>query len=172
MVLDILSEYKAKATFFCIGQNIQMYQEIFERVINDGHTVGNHTFHHLNGWRSSKEDYLTNANQCHEIIETKFTGPAYGSLFRPPYGKLTPAGYSAIKKRYKIVMWDVLTRDWEINRSPESCFSRIKRKAGPGSIVVFHDSIKAKARMLPALEMTLKHFSGLGYKFESLEKYI
>lgn len=171
-VLDLLAAAGAKATFFCIGRNILKHPEIFQRIINEGHLVGNHTLDHLNGWRSTKEDYLSNAEQCNEIIEGKSLAPASFLLFRPPYGKMTPAEYSAIRKRYKIVMWDVLTRDWESDRNAESCFSRVKKKAVPGSIVVFHDSIKAKTRMIPALQMTLKHFSGLGYSFESLEKYL
>lgn len=171
-VLDLLAAAGAKGTFFCIGRNIQMHPKIFQRIISEGHTIGNHTFNHLNGWRTSLETYLNNTGLCEEAMKAEIVQSGSFLLFRPPYGKFTPGQYAAIKKQYKIVMWDVLTRDWEENRSAESCFERIKKKAAPGSIIVFHDSIKAKTRMIPALQMTLKHFSGLGYSFESLEKYL
>lgn len=170
-VLDLLSDAGAKATFFCIGQNIQKHPKIFQRIISEGHMAGNHTFNHLNGWRTSRKSYLDNAEECRDKMIAENGKLVSFSLFRPPYGKLKPAQYFAIRKQYKIVMWDVLTRDWEENRSPDSCFQRIKFKVVPGSIIVFHDSIKAKTRMIPALQMTLKHFSELGYSFESLEKY-
>ncbi len=171
-VLDMLSVGKAKATFFCVGQNILKNPEIFKQIINEGHAVGNHTFNHLNGWRTSRNTYLHNAEMCRDRMVAENMQLDSFSLFRPPYGKLTATQYLAIRKQYSIVMWDVLTRDWEENESPESCFNRIKNKAVPGSIIVFHDSIKAKSRMLPALQMTIKHFTELGYKFESLGKYI
>ena len=170
-MLDMLSLENAKATFFCIGQNIQKNPEIFKRIISEGHAVGNHTFNHLNGWRTTTEEYLNNTDRCQESMQAEFNKTASLSLFRPPYGKFTPAQYAALRKQYKIIMWDVLTRDWEENRKPQSCFDRIIRKASSGSIIVFHDSIKAKTRMLPALQLTLRHFSELGFSFESLENY-
>lgn len=169
-VLDLLAKNKACATFFCIGENIQKHPAIFDRIISEGHAIGNHTFNHLNGWHTAKSVYAHNAEQCSDSIDPKLQVPSI--LFRPPYGKMTPGQYWWIRKRYKIIMWDVLTRDWESGRSPESCFKRIKDKAANGSIVVFHDSIKAKSRMIPALQMTLKHYFEQGYTFESLAKYI
>lgn len=164
-VLDMLSANNAKATFFCIGENVVKHPEIFRRIKQEGHAIGNHTFNHLNGWNISKKKYLENVALCDKSLHD------VQSFFRPPYGKLRPGQYSALKKKYKIVMWDVLTRDWERDRDADSCFNRILKRADSGSIVVFHDSIKARDRMLPALEMTLEHFVKSGFRFESLEKY-
>jgi len=168
-VLALLDKYNAKATFFCIGDNVIKHKEILKDIIERGHTTGNHTFHHLNGWKSSKDAYLENTILCAKAMQLTNTGGR--SLFRPPYGKIRLVQYYALKDDYKIVLWGVLTRDWEKERTAESCFERVKRKAKPGSIIVFHDSIKAKERMLPALEKTLKHYSSLGFRFESLEKF-
>ena len=170
-VLDTLALYNAKATFFCIGENMQRHPEIFSRLVREGHIVGNHTYQHLNGWRTSTNNYLQNVEMWSRISGDAGIIAPSTTLFRPPYGKLKLSQFLALKKKYKLVMWDVISRDWEQDRTADSCFERIKRKAGPGSIVVFHDSIKAKARMLPALEKTLKHFAGAGFRFESLEKY-
>jgi peptidoglycan/xylan/chitin deacetylase (PgdA/CDA1 family) len=170
-VLDMLSSYHARATFFCIGENIQNNPGIFERIIKEKHAAGNHSYHHLNGWRTPDKKYLEDITQCKKLIEppNHLNGKM---LFRPPYGKLKLSQYASLKKDYKIVMWDVLTRDWEQDRSPESCFGRIRNRAAAGSIIVFHDSIKAKARMLPALERTLKYYTESGFRFESLEKFL
>jgi peptidoglycan/xylan/chitin deacetylase (PgdA/CDA1 family) len=167
-VLALLSEYKAYATFFCIGDNIVKHQQIYNDIISAGHATGNHTFHHLNGWKHSKAAYMEDTVLCANAMQH---GNHEKRYFRPPYGKLTLVQYQALKRDYKIVLWDVLTRDWEKDRSAESCFQRVNRRARPGSIIVFHDSIKARKRMLPALEMTLKHYSALGFRFESLEKF-
>lgn len=170
-VLDLLSAYKAAATFFCIGENIQKHPEIFKRLISEGHVAGNHTYNHLNGWKTASGEYIQNVDRSEESLKSLAQPLKSRSLFRPPYGKMRLSQYSFLKRRYKIIMWDVLTRDWEQQRSPASCFERIQRKARPGSIIVFHDSIKARSRMLPALEQTLRHYSELGFRFESLKKY-
>jgi peptidoglycan/xylan/chitin deacetylase (PgdA/CDA1 family) len=168
-VLNLLSAFQAKATFFCIGDNVIKHGEIFLRILEEGHSTGNHTFHHLNGWKNSKAAYIEDTVLCDKAMQhLNHNGK---KLFRPPYGKIGLIQYLALKKDYKIVMWDTLARDWEKDRNAESCFERVKRKAAPGSIIVFHDSIKARERMLPALEMTLKHYTSLGFRFESLEKF-
>ena len=163
----MLDKYNAKATFFCIGDNVIKHREILKNIVEQGHATGNHTFHHLNGWKCSKAAYDDDTVLCAKAMEQAETDER--NLFRPPYGKIRLVQYYALKNDYKIVLWGVLTRDWEKERTAESCFERVKRKAKPGSIIVFHDSIKAKERMLPALEMTLKHYSSLGFRFESLE---
>ena len=168
-VLSLLNDFGAKATFFCIGDNVKKHQKIFEDILSHGHAIGNHTFNHLNGWRTPLKTYLENVTKCDVLLAHS---QKQTLLFRPPYGKITPSEYSSLKKVYRIVMWDVLARDWETERSADSCFKRIVKGAKPGSIVVFHDSIKAKPRMLPALQATLEHFGRLGYRFESLEKYV
>jgi peptidoglycan/xylan/chitin deacetylase (PgdA/CDA1 family) len=167
-VLVLLKRFNAKATFFCVGSNVIKHHEIFRKVIEGGHSTGNHTFHHLNGWTCNKTSYLENVVLCSKAMQPKAAGKIY---FRPPYGKLRFSQYAALKKNYKIFLWDVLTRDWESDRGAKSCFEIIKNQAKPGSIIVFHDSIKAKERMLPALEMTLEHYSSLGFRFEALEKF-
>jgi peptidoglycan/xylan/chitin deacetylase (PgdA/CDA1 family) len=171
-VLDMLQTFNAKAAFFCIGDNIRRHPGIYKRILSEGHAAGNHTFTHLNGWKASTREYTANIDRCAELQELQISAGSGYPLFRPPYGKLKPAQYTAVKRRYKIVLWDVLARDWEQDRNAESCFQRIERKARPGSIVVFHDSIKAKERMLPALERTLNHFSERGFRFESLVNYV
>ena len=167
-VLELLKKFNAKATFFCVGSNVVKHGEIYDKIIQEGHSTGNHTFHHLNGWTCNKASYLENVVLCSKAMQPN---PAGKNFFRPPYGKLRFSQYAALKKDFRIFMWDVLTRDWESDRSAKSCFERIKNKAKPGSIIVFHDSIKAKERMLPALEMTLEHYSSLGFRFEALEKF-
>lgn len=168
-VLDLLKKYNATATFFCIGSNVLRHQEIFKNIINSGHSTGNHTFHHLNGWNCKTDAYVEDTVLCAKAMQP--INHEAGNYFRPPYGKLRLSQLKALKRSYKIVLWDVLTRDWEQDRSAKSCFDRIKRKAKPGSIIVFHDSLKARERMLPALEMTLEYYSALGFRFESLEKF-
>ena len=168
-VLQLLKKFNAEATFFCIGDNVTKYKEIYQKIIEEGHTTGNHTFHHLNGWKYSKASYLENTVLCQQAMQSM--NSSLKNFFRPPYGRMRVSQYFALKKDYKIILWDVLTRDWEKDRSASACFERIKRKARPGSIIVFHDSIKAKERMLPALEMTLNHYSALGFRFSSLDKY-
>jgi peptidoglycan-N-acetylglucosamine deacetylase len=170
-VLDLLRERNAKATFFCIGENVVKHPEIFRRILNEGHAAGNHTYNHLNGWITPRETFTANAELCRAAISAAAPGAQMSVLFRPPFGKLKRGQYADIKKDYKIVLWDVLTRDWEQDRSADSCFARVSRKASPGSIVVFHDSIKAKPRMLSALEQTLEHFTRLDYRFESLANF-
>jgi len=171
-VLERLSSYQAKATFFCIGENVSRHSAIFNRIVEQGHATGNHTYNHLNGWHTNTKDYLINISRCQDTMESAIRMEAKKKLFRPPYGKLKPAQLWALRNQYKLIMWNVLPRDWEKEKSANSCFEIIKRKTKPGSIIVFHDSIKAKERMLPALEMTLEHYSALGFRFESLEKFV
>jgi peptidoglycan/xylan/chitin deacetylase (PgdA/CDA1 family) len=164
-VLQLLKKYNAKATFFCIGENIKKHPEVFKMVLDDGHSIGNHTYNHLNGWKTDSKKYLENVELCQSEIrnqksETKF--------FRPPFGRISFSQISNLKSQTSIVMWDVLSEDWKQNLSAEDCFEKVKRKAKPGSIIVFHDSLKAEKRMLPALEKTLQYFSEKGFRFQAL----
>ena len=168
-VLAILKKYNAKATFFCIGENVKTHPEIFRQVINDSHAIGNHTFNHLNGWKTNTHKYLDNIKECDEVFKSEIRNPKSEiKFFRTPYGKITLKQYSAIRKHYSIIMWDVLSQDWKDNLTAEDCFEMVKRKSKPGSIIVFHDSTKAVRRMLPALEKTLEYFSKKGFHFECL----
>ena len=178
-VLDQLKEYNAKATFFCIGKNITAHPEIFHRISEEGHTIGNHTQDHLNGWQTANAIYFENVEKCAATLssmtqKSMVTHSDEGveveekSFFRPPYGKISPAQYNQLKKHYKVVMWDVLTFDFDPKVSKEQVLGNVLKNAAPGSIIVFHDSLKAKEKVLYALPLVLEHYSKLGYTFEAL----
>ncbi len=166
--LDILKQYNAKASFFCIGSNIKKHSSIFQDIINDGHTIGNHTHNHIKGWKSKTKDYLNNIKEAQNTINSKTQN---SELFRPPYGQLKPKqGKKLIALGYKIIMWDVLSFDWDATVSPETCLNNVISNTTNGSIIVFHDSIKASKNMQYALPKVLEHFSKKGYRFKSLEE--
>lgn len=166
-ILNILKEYAAKATFFCIGKNIAKHPEIFQSILAQNHAIGNHTLNHKNGWQTNIEDYLIEAEKCQDIIDTFSSNKNH--LFRPPYGKITLSQSTRLRALgYKIVMWDVLSFDWQANLEAEDCYTKVKLNAAPGSIIVFHDSIKAANNMKFALPKTLKYFSEKGYTFKAL----
>lgn len=159
--LEMLEKYNAKATFFCIGKNVESYPNIYKSILNKGHTVGNHTYNHLKGWKISHDDYIIDTNKASTYIKS--------ALFRPPYGKLTPKqGKTLISKGYKIIMWDVLSIDWDNTISKETCLENVISKSKPGSIIVFHDSLKAAKNMKYTLPKVLDHFSDAGYNFRAL----
>lgn len=160
-VLDQLSQYQAKATFFCVGDNVRKYPEVFQQVIDEGHTVGNHTNNHLSGWSSDNLPYFHNIRQCASLVNS--------NLFRPPYGRLKPGQAQFLQRHYRIIMWDILSGDFDQKISKEQCLSNVIDRAKAGSIVVLHDSIKAKDKLYYVLPKILKHFSDLGYSFESLQ---
>jgi len=162
-VLKQLEQYNAKATFFCIGANIEKHPDIFKQINAEGHSVGNHTFNHLNASKTSFSEYVENT----ERAAVYFNKP---SLFRPPYGKLDTAKAKALSiKGYKIVMWDVLSADFDREISPEDCLSNVIKNAKNGSIVIFHDSLKAEKNLRFALPKVLKHFSENGYVFKAID---
>jgi peptidoglycan/xylan/chitin deacetylase (PgdA/CDA1 family) len=166
-VLAELKKWNAKATFFCIGKNVEANPEIFRQLHNEGHTVGNHTYEHLNGWKARDEVYFENIEKCAAVLNPKseIRNPKF---FRPPYGKLTPHQYKRIKAAYRIVMWDVLSYDFDLGIPKEKVLDNVLQNAEAGSVIVFHDSLKAKDKMLFALPKVLEHFSLQGYKFEAL----
>ncbi|WP_426095067.1 polysaccharide deacetylase family protein [Flavobacterium sp. DSR2-3-3] len=155
-VLEELKKYDLKATFFCIGENIEKHPEIFKKVIREGHAIGNHTFNHLNGWKTPTEAYIKNIKLCEEVIEKTTDYNSKSNLFRPPYGKLKTAQARAIEKLgYEIIMWDVLSADFDTTLSKEQCLNNVLSKVKPGSIIVFHDSIKAFKNLEYVLPKTL-----------------
>jgi peptidoglycan/xylan/chitin deacetylase (PgdA/CDA1 family) len=179
LVLDELKKYNARATFFCIGKNIEANADIFHRISEEGHTIGNHTQDHLNGWQTANGLYFENVERCSATLNAfgqKVLVPSHNgeidleerSFFRPPYGKISPAQYNQLKKHYKIVMWDVLTFDFDLKVTKEQVLGNVIKNATPGSIIVFHDSLKAKEKVLYALPAVLEHYSKLGYTFEAL----
>ncbi|PTT02928.1 polysaccharide deacetylase family protein [Pedobacter sp. HMWF019] len=162
-VLKTLKSFQAKATFFCIGDNITKYPEIFQRVIDQGHGIGNHTYNHLKGWKTADELYFRNFSQCQKLTAT--------NLFRPPYGRIKKSQIKEIGKCYpnmKIIMWDVLSGDFDINLAPHKCFENVIKHTVNGSVIVFHDSLKAFDRLEYALPRTLQYFHERGYTFETL----
>ena len=160
-VLDQLAQYQAKATFFCVGENVKNNPAIFSQVIEAGHTVGNHTNNHFNGWLTDNLPYFHNIRQCAQLVQS--------SLFRPPYGKLKPSQAQFLQRHYRIVMWDILSGDFDPKISKEQCLSNVIDKAKAGSIIVLHDSLKAKDKLYYVLPKVLEHFSALGYSFSSLQ---
>ena len=163
-VLNTLDQFDIKATFFCIGENVSKHPKIFKRILAAGHAVGNHTYNHLNGWKSKTNQYLDNIELCkNEIL--KFGSQPVGNLFRPPYGRITRKQIIALKD-YKIVMWDVLSVDYNRNVKPDSCLSNTIKAVRPGSIIVFHDSYKAEKNMCFALPRLIEHFIRNGYVFK------
>lgn len=165
-VMDTLATYNAKASFFCVGQNVARFPDVVRAAHAAGHTIGNHTQHHLNGWRTGRNAYLADIAACDEALVDALGQPV--QHFRPPYGKPKLNTLGVLRQRYEVVMWDVIAGDFVLDWEPERVSANVLRHAGPGSIVVLHDSEKCYARLMPALRAALDHFSGLGYAFEAL----
>jgi peptidoglycan/xylan/chitin deacetylase (PgdA/CDA1 family) len=159
-VLAQLKEFNAKATFFCIGHNISAHREIFQKVVAAGHSVGNHSHDHLKGWNTSTPKYLENVSLC----EAEIAGNSR-KLFRPPYGKVKLLQALRLRKLgYKIIMWDVLSADFDQTISPGKCLENVLGNINPGSIVIFHDSVKAAPNLRHALPHTLQFLKDNGYE--------
>ena len=161
-VLKTLKKFDVKATFFCIGDNVRKHPEIFEQIITEGHALGNHTFHHVNGWKTDNETYLYEFEKCQKLVQS--------TVFRPPYGRIKRSQISKLKKQYpdlKIVMWDVLSHDYHSGLSPKTCLNNVIKHAENGSIVVFHDSLKAQKRLEYALARALDYWIKKGYQFKT-----
>lgn len=161
-VLDRLNDFQAKATFFCVGENISKHPEVFDSVVEAGHAVGNHTYNHLNGWVTDNIPYYHNVRHC--------ANQTNSVLFRPPYGRLKPKQAQFLLRHYRIVMWEILSGDFDPNVSAEQCAANVIKNARPGSIIVFHDSMKAKEKLEYALPKVLEHFTEQGYRFEKLQE--
>ncbi len=172
-VLEELKKNNAKATFFCIGHNIEKHPGIFEKVINDGHSVGNHTFNHLNGWKTSTKEYVDNSIQC-SIVSSQSPNckltTANCQLFRPPYGKIKVSQSRKLRQMgYKIIMWDVLSADYDTAITPEKCLENVLENVSTGSIIVFHDSVKAFPNLEYTLPRALKYWVAKGFVFGKLD---
>jgi peptidoglycan/xylan/chitin deacetylase (PgdA/CDA1 family) len=163
-VLKQLAVYNAKATFFCIGENVRKHPDIFEKVVKSGHSIGNHTFNHLNGWKTDNEVYLQNVRLCK--IELEKHG-VFTNLFRPPYGRIK-FGQIIRMSHYKLIMWDVLTKDYNKAIAKEKVLNKTLKHTEAGSIVVMHDSLKASFSLRHALPKVLEEFSNRGYRFDKL----
>lgn len=169
-VLSELEKHNTKATFFCIGENIHKHPAIFQQVLQSGHTIGNHTFNHLNGWNTPVLTYLQNIQKCQQTIEEhSLINKNDILLFRPPYGKIRPRQSRFLRKKgYKIIMWDVLSADYDINLTKEKCLENVIKNVQSGSIIVFHDSLKAFPRLEYVLPRVLKHLKENGFNFKTL----
>ena len=162
-VLNILKKHNAKATFFCIGDNVNKHSDIFEQVKKDGHSIGNHTYNHLKGWDTDDQTYLDNFLKCDQVV--------HSNLFRPPYGRIKRSQIRLLRKakpELQIVMWDVLSCDYDQSLSPEDCLKNVLKHTQPGSIIVFHDSLKAFDRLEYVLPRVMEEWGRLGYEFAVL----
>jgi peptidoglycan/xylan/chitin deacetylase (PgdA/CDA1 family) len=162
-VLNTLKKFQAKATFFCIGENIDKYPEVFSDVIKEGHAVGNHTYNHLNGWNTKDNDYLDNIQKCAQHTGIK--------LFRPPFGRITKSQIKTLKiqnPEIEIIMWDVLSGDFDQSITAEKCIDNVLKNVKNGSIIVFHDSLKAFDRLEKSLPVILEKLSNQGFSFKKL----
>lgn len=169
--LNELKKHNAKATFFCIGKNILEHPTVFQKIINEGHSVGNHTHNHLNGLKTEKEEYLNNAESAENSIQqfNNLTSQKKSMLFRPPYGKLTLKQASILRKKgYKIIMWDVLSADFDTTISNKKCLENVVKNTQNGSIIVFHDSIKASEKLKYVLPKILDFYASKNYTFKSI----
>ena len=160
-ILATLDKYGAKATFFVLGKNVEMYPDLFRRIVDAGHRVGNHTYSHQKGWGMSLERYVEDVDFGNDFI--------HSDLFRPPYARVTPSQMRAVAQRYKIVMWDIISRDYNRQISPRTCLRNVTKYLTGGSIVVFHDSEKSFRNMRYALPRTLEKCRELGLKCKSIE---
>ena len=168
-VLDLLKANNVKGTFFCIGKNIANHSDIFNRIILEGHTLGNHTQNHLKGWSTENEVYLENVEVCEKTITRYSNATIQPKLFRPPYGKIKKSQAKEIlKKGYKIIMWTVLSADFDTSISKEKCLQNVLKNTKNGSIIVFHDSIKAAEKVSFVLPKILKEFSKQGFTFKAI----
>lgn len=160
-ILDVLRSYDARAIFFCLGSQVQQHPELYAAILNEGHAVGNHTHNHLDGWRTPVRRYLKDVDRASQWIDS--------GLLRPPYGRLGPLQMRHLAKNYRIVMWDVMSRDYDERLSPESILVRLKCRVRPGSIVVFHDSTQAEKNLHSILPNFLDYCQNEGYKLNSIE---
>ena len=159
-ILDILAKYDAKATFFCVGENVLRYPQIYAKIIEQGHSTGNHTHRHLKGWTTNNAEYLDDVDEAANYIDS--------SLFRPPYGLMTYRQAKTLIKDYQVIMWSVLTKDYDPSVSGEECLETAIQGVRPGAIIVFHDNIKAREKVLYALPRLLEYLEKEGYSSEKL----
>jgi len=156
-IINILKNYQIQATFFCVGENIKKHPDLFHALVENGHRIGNHTHNHLNGWKTPADAYVDNVARCQRLAQT--------DLFRPPYGRGTRSQYARLRADYEIVMWDVLSGDFDPKLSPQRCLDNVIRHARNGSIIVFHDNVKAIPRVMYALPRAIEYWLANGYTF-------
>ncbi len=163
-VMETLNQFNAKGTFFCVGENVKQFPELLLRLREEGHSIGNHTFNHLNGWQTENITYLRNVRKGAHAVRSE--------LFRPPYGRVKPSQAKFLNRHYRVVMWDVLSGDFDPNISQEQCLDNVLKNATEGSIIVFHDSLKANDKLHYVLPRVLEYFSEKGFVFNALHEQI
>lgn len=169
-VLDTLERHQAQATFFCVGQNVDRHPDIYREILAREHRVGNHTYHHRNGWKTSDDQYQEEVARCQTAFQ-KHRGshqPTPPNLFRPPYGKISRRQIRQLARQYTIVMWDILSGDFDARFNAEACLQKCIKHTQPGTIIIFHDSYKAQKNLTYVLPRYLQHFAQAGYRFETL----
>jgi peptidoglycan/xylan/chitin deacetylase (PgdA/CDA1 family) len=159
-VLELLAEFDAKATFFCSGEQVEKHPHIAKDIQTQGHTLANHGYRHLDGWKTRRQAYIENVLKGNELIQSQ--------LFRPPYGRITFRQLKSLKKQFQLVMWDVFSGDYDHKLSVEKCVAQVIKNSQPGSIIVFHDNTQAAPRLLPILREVLTHFTKEGYLLKAL----
>lgn len=159
-VLDILKEYGAFGTFFGIGKNIEAHPTIWKKIIDEGHQIGHHSYEHVNGWKVDKSTYIEDVNRAAALVDSP--------LFRPPYGRISPRKAKVLSKRYRIVMWTIVSGDYDASIAPEQCLRNVLRTLRPGDIVVFHDSVKAWPNLESTLPKVLDFIREKGWRAEAL----
>ncbi len=157
-VLDILDKYNIKATFFCVGHNVYKNPEVYQQILERGHKTANHSYNHMNGWKSSFREYIDNVEKCAEFVDSV--------LYRPAYGRITPRQSWVLRKKYEIIMWTVLSGDFRAGVTKEQCLENALNIDGKGSIVIFHDSIKAREKVMWALPRFIEECVQRGYRFD------
>lgn len=168
-VLDELQKYNAKATFFCVGKNIEKHPEILQKIISDEHAVGNHTQNHLNGWKTENTNYINNVIEVEKTLDLLTFKTFKPHLFRPPYGKIKKTQAKKLQNLgYKIIMWDVLSADFDTSITKEKCLENVLKNTTNGSVVVFHDSIKAFEKLKHTLPKVLEYYSEKGFTFKAI----
>ena len=177
--LDLLEKHNAKATFFCIGDNVKKFPAIYQKIISSNHSIGNHTFNHLNGWKNQNNIYLKNVKQCQDVLnnnnlkqtqELETQNSKLKTLFRPPYGKIKPSQSKILRKLgYKIIMWDVISYDFDETISKEECLENVLKNVKSGSIIVFHDSQKSFKNLEYALPRTLEFLDEKGFVCDRID---
>jgi peptidoglycan/xylan/chitin deacetylase (PgdA/CDA1 family) len=159
-ILSVLSAFAAKATFFCIGRNTERHFNLYQQILDEGHSTGNHTYSHLKGWFTPNPEYYADVAMAAKLI--------HSHLYRPPYGMITPSQLYSLKKTYRIVMWNIMSFDFSSEVSPEKCLKNIINNTRKGSVIVFHDSVKASGNVLYALPRLLEHFTSKGFHFRPI----
>jgi len=159
-LLELLQKEEIKATFFCVGENVRKYPEVYHQILKGGHSVGNHTFNHLQGLKNSDQDFFRNIEKAEEFIDS--------DLFRPPHGWLKYSQYKFLKYKFRIIMWDLISCDYNHRIKPEKVLKNVTDFVRPGSIITFHDSIKANNNLMKALPLSIKWMKEQGYRFEAI----